>query len=265
LDRYEEYGRFSDGVPFVFHDRLVRNEGSLYREANWHENPEIQLCEAGNGSVLLDGARICFSEGDVVTVNSGVIHRTETEGSLVYSCLILDSAFCRRAGIEVGSITFEEHFQSEVIAGIFARIRKAYENRAIPCRTAELQMLALELLIELCRQHTARAAVARGGTHTTVKNAISYIRTHYREKNSLADVAQAIYVNKYVLSRRFKAVTGQTVVEYLHAYRCMRAAELLEGGASVGEAALSSGYSNLSFFSKCFQRYMGKRPKDWKR
>lgn len=265
FDRYEDYARFSDGVPFVFHDRLERNEASIYREANWHENCELQFCDEGEGRVLLDGVHIPFRKGDAVAVNGGMIHRTETERTLVYSCLIFDSAFCQRAGIDIGNISFEPHFKSEKVAELFGRIRIAYEDRQAPCRTARLQLLSLELLIELCEHHTAKCVSFRSTAHGVVKHAISYIRTHFREKISLADVARGIYVNKYVLSRRFKEVTGQTVVEYLNSYRCMHAAELLEKGAGVGEAARSSGFSNLSFFAKCFQKYMGSLPKNWRK
>jgi len=264
-NRYEEYVRFADGLPFVFHDRLERDGENARREANWHENLEIQLCDAGKGSVLLDGHRVIFEAGDVVAVNSGVIHLTEPDDFLVYSCVILDSAFCRRAGIDIGALCFESHFQSSVIRELFDRIRKVFEDDQTLCRTARLQALALELLIELREEHSMESvSLPMGGANQTVKNAISYIRAHFSEKISLETVARAIYVNKYVLSRQFKAATRQTVVEYINTYRCTRAAQLLERGATVGEAALSCGYTNLSFFAKTFRSSMGKLPRDWK-
>ena len=264
VDRYEEYVRFSDGIPFVFHDRLERNESSVRREANWHENLELQLCERGSGSVLLAGERIPFCEGDVVAVNSGVIHRTETDRFLVYSCIIFDSAFCARAGIEIKHVHFAGKIKGDAIAPIFASIRNTYADERTPCRTARMQALALALLIELRENHTVEYDIRKEGTYSNVKNAISYIRMHFHEKISLEEVARGIYANKYVLSRQFKAITGQTVVDYIHAYRCTRAAQLLKSGTSVAEAALSCGYRNLSFFAKCFYKHMGALPRDWK-
>ncbi|MBQ9805512.1 MAG: helix-turn-helix transcriptional regulator [Clostridia bacterium] len=265
-NRYEEYVRFSDGVPFLLHDRLFRDAQTVRHEANWHENLELQLCEDGKGSVLLDGRRIAFEKGDLAAVNSGVIHLTEPNASLVYSCIIFESEFCRRAGIDIGSLCFESHFRSDRITALFARIREVYGDPSAVCRTARLQALALEMLIELRETHVKAVDVPPvDGAYRTVKNAISYIRSHFSEKISLDSVARGIYVNKYVLSRQFKAATKQTVVEYINAYRCTRAAQLLESGATVGEAAAACGYSNLSFFAKTFREYMGRLPKDWKR
>ena len=109
-NRYEEYSSRPDGVPFVFSSRLHRSAIHASREANWHGNIEIQLCDGGEGSVLLDGRRISFSRGETAVINTGVIHHTGTEGELTYSCLIMDAAFCLAAGIDPATLRFEEHF-----------------------------------------------------------------------------------------------------------------------------------------------------------
>ena len=60
-----------------------------------------------------------------------------------------------------------------------------------------------------------------------IKNAIVYIRSNFEKKLSLDGIAQAVYVDKFQLSREFKKLTGKTVVEYINDYRCRRAAEYL--------------------------------------
>lgn len=263
-DRYEEYLHFSDNVPFIFHNRLERGAEHAAREANWHDNLELQLCDGGRGWVFLDGRRVEFVPGKVVAVNPGVIHRTVTDGELCYSCLIFDSAFCRNAGIDTGRICFLEEPEDDSLRLAFEEIRALYASPDASCRTARLQRLALDLLICLKERHMGEATVSRESGDGTVKNAIRYIREHYAEPLSLEDVAGGIYANKYVLSRQFKRATRQTVVEYIHTYRCLCAARLLESGCRVSEAARSCGFSNLSFFSKTFRARMGCLPSKWK-
>jgi len=264
-DRYEEYKNFPDFLPFVFHSKIARDARTVARQSNWHENLEIQYCDAGRGTVLLDGVRVPFSEGETVAVNGGVIHRTDADGEeLVYSCVILDSEFCRRAGIDVSKIRFDSRFSDARVGNLFAQIRAVYEKHADVCRAARLQALALQLLICLRTDHALPSGVlAKDGSNQTVKDALRYIRAHFEEKLSLEDVAKAIYVNKYVLSRRFKDATGQTVVEYVNTYRCFCAAQLLEEGQTVAYAARCCGFSNLSYFAKKFRECMGKSPKNW--
>ena len=233
--RYEEYLRFEDGVPFVFHDRLVRRSSMGVRRANWHENLELQLADEGKGSLLLDGVGVPLEVGMVAVVNSGVIHRTDPEGYLVYSCMILDSEFCRRAGFDVQSLCFEPLISDPALVQIFLQIRAAYADTSYPCRAARLQMLALSLLIHLREHYTRASRVRKTGGCQTAKAAMEYIRAHDLEPISLQSVASAIYVNKHVLARRFKAATGETVVSYVHACRCKRAAAMLDAVQAVME------------------------------
>ncbi|MBQ8352126.1 MAG: helix-turn-helix transcriptional regulator [Clostridia bacterium] len=261
-NRYEEYSRFPDGMPFVCMPRLQRSAIHASREANWHENLEIQLCEEGAGSVLLDGRRVPFARGETVVVNAGVIHHTGTEGELCYSCLIMDHAFCREAGIDPATLCFETHFASEEMVELFHQIEQTDREKDSPCRVARLRLLALSLLILLREEHTLSIGAGTPDTamHQNVKGAIQYIRAHMQEKLSLAEIAQALYVNKYVLARQFKAVTRQTVVSYLNSYRCQTAYSLLQNGATVAEAAHACGFTNLPFFAKTFRRYIGVLP-----
>ena len=85
--RHEEYIELENKLPFRLGIQLNRNLHCLSTSANWHENLEIQICNSGNGYVLLDGEKKIFSENDIVVINSNVIHYTSTENTLTYSCL----------------------------------------------------------------------------------------------------------------------------------------------------------------------------------
>jgi len=195
--RYEEYVRFNNGIPFVFHDRLVRHDSMGGRMANWHENLELQLCEAGSGSVVLDGRRSTLAIGTVVVVNSNVIHRTDPDGELVYSCVILDSEFCRRAGIDIKTLAFRELIEDEALSRIFGEIRCAYAATDDPCRTARLQALALSLLIILRGRYTQGERGQSEGISSCVKSAIVYIRTHFELPDRRGDERYAYWNEQY--------------------------------------------------------------------
>ena len=66
------------------------------------------------------------------------------------------------------------------------------------------------------------------------------------------------------LRRKLKALTGQTVTEYLRNYRLEKAAELLTNGTrTVSEIAYQVGFESLPYFSKVFQDKFGKNPSEW--
>lgn len=66
------------------------------------------------------------------------------------------------------------------------------------------------------------------------------------------------------LYRKTKAITGRTPVEYIREMRMSRAAELLsQGKFSVSEVMYTVGFSNSSYFSKCFSKEYGMTPTEY--
>lgn len=265
-NRYEEYVSFSNNLPFLFSPRLTRNREIHSHETNWHENIEIQLCNEGAGTVLLDGEAIPFGTGDAVVVNSNVIHHTGSSEQIVYSCLIIDQRFCADADIDPTTLKFKEIIHDSRVTDIFLEIERVYSSSG-PARVARLRALALSLLVILREEYTQQQTLK--GTpdvaHENVKKAINYIRLHYPEKISLDGLSKSIYADKYVLSRQFKRVLGQTVVEYINSYRVKQASVLLDEGRTVSEAARLCGFNNLSFFSRIFKKHTEMLPTEYKK
>ncbi len=262
--RYEEYRSPPEQPPFVFHRALRRTPTFCSHEANWHDNLEIQFCCDGEGTVLLDGRVIPFTRGDIVAVNSNVIHYTGTQTALTYHCLILDPEFCCQAGIDPAVLLFEEHFRSEELTRILSRIAAVFADSSDVCRSAKLKMLTLALLIELREHHTIffHETPKKQELYPQIRQAIRYIRKNYSQKLTVDDIARHTYMNKYVLSRQFRKVTKQSIMEYINGLRCHQARILLADGALAVEAAMQCGFTNLSYFTRTFKKYTGQLPSE---
>jgi AraC-like DNA-binding protein len=100
----------------------------------------------------------------------------------------------------------------------------------------------------------------------SVEDAIRYIDGHFDESFSLELMVRRCALNTTDFSRRFKALAGCPLFEYVNRQRVRRAAFLLKKGeASVLEIALSVGYNSLSFFNRYFHRVMGLTPTEYRR
>jgi AraC-like DNA-binding protein len=265
--RHEQYKSFTNGLPFVFNADLKRTYFNRSKENNWHDNLEIQLCTFGTGTVILDGEKHPFNKNDIVVVNSNVLHYTGTDKSLNYSCLIISTDFCKKVGLDPNTVLFSPFIKSERIIKLFCDLSEVYSNSATLCRIAKLNKLVLEILIELAEHHTVPTPTPLLQTrkYETVKAAVSYIRSNYQQKITLEEIAKAVLCDKYALCREFKKLTGQTIVENLNNYRCIKAIECLTAGQTVARTAALCGFDNLSFFTKTFKKYIGKLPSEYKK
>lgn len=264
--RYEEYGNFNDGLPFVLHTELERNRYKYSKDNNWHEDLEIQLCTDGCGTVLLNGEKYPFHKNDIIVANSNVVHYTGTDTELIYSCLIISAELCRRVGLDTSNTFFKPLIQDDNIVQMLKNLINVYFDQTDRCRVARLNKIVLELLIELSEHYIVQEKVQYPNTKGTecAKAALVYIRDHYDRKITLDDVSKYVLFDKYALHREFKRLTGQTIIEHLNSYRCIKAVDCLSAGYSVTETASLCGFSNLSFFTKTFKKYIGKLPSEYK-
>ena len=90
-----------------------------------------------------------------------------------------------------------------------------------------------------------------------VARARSFIRLNFERRISLAEVARAVGVNASHLSRCFRRVTGERMVDFLLRTRIEAAKALLADGTewpTVKEVAYQTGFSSPVYFCRAFRR-----------
>ncbi|HMR19422.1 MAG TPA: response regulator, partial [Sphingobacterium sp.] len=77
-------------------------------------------------------------------------------------------------------------------------------------------------------------------------------------------LAEQLYLSRTQLYRKIKALTDQSVHEFITSVRLKRGAELLvEGQMTVTEIAFAIGYSDTTAFGRNFQKHFGQSPKKY--
>jgi AraC-like DNA-binding protein len=98
-----------------------------------------------------------------------------------------------------------------------------------------------------------------------VQAALRYMQEHCTEPISRDDVAQAAMVSPSHLSHMLRAKLNTSYVDLLNEMRLARARELLiRTDRSLLEVALASGFSDQSYFTKVFRRYLGCTPSEYR-
>ena len=99
-----------------------------------------------------------------------------------------------------------------------------------------------------------------------VNRVIDHIRGHLAEELTLADLARAAAFSPFHFHRVFKAVTGETLFEFIQRLRVERAAAALIGSreASVLEIALDHGFASAATFARAFHAHFGMSATRWR-
>jgi AraC family transcriptional regulator len=91
--------------------------------------------------------------------------------------------------------------------------------------------------------------------------ALWYIESHLNLDVSLDEIAEALGVSRFHLSRTFAASAGIPLAEYMRGRRLSEAAKDLAGGASdILSVALDAGYGSHEAFTRAFRQHFGLTP-----
>ncbi len=87
----------------------------------------------------------------------------------------------------------------------------------------------------------------------------------YSAKHRLAGLARSVGMSPFHFTRIFRELVGIPPHSYLRRIRLEQAARSLREGASVTEACFTSGFQNLSHFSRQFYRHFGVKASSYAR
>ena len=250
-------------MPFLYHiDRVTNVTEGI---PNYHTNIELLFCIEGQGEAICGAQRYAFKPGDIVVINSNVLHSVKSDTYVRYYCLIVDDEFCLSNGIDCSKLRFDTHIKNEEVKNAYNKVCRAFASRdKTKITSVRYAVLGLILLLVQSYSETVEQSVYKNDIITAkrIKNVVEYIQSNMNTAITLDGIAEYVGISKFHLSRDFKRFTGNTIFEYINMTRCRTAASLIAGGMSVSSAANECGFENLSYFSRTFKKYIGRLPSD---
>lgn len=127
------------------------------------------------------------------------------------------------------------------------------------------QYLSL-LLHYVEREYLAESRSEQRPRNDTVERICAYLSTHYTQRLTLTDVAAQFYLSPYYLSRLFRQVTGQSIVDYINAQRIEAAQHLLEEtDLRINAVAEQTGFATTAHFRRVFRELLGVSPQQYRK
>lgn len=232
---------------------------------HFHEYYVIGFVEQGHRCLTCNNQYFTISTGDLVIFNPFDNHACEQVdgGVLDWRSLNIDKGVLLQM---VEDITGEKQLpvfsptviqQSEAVCTL-RELHNLIMSESKDLKKEEMFFFLIEQLITEYTSPLICSAISR-----EINAAIEYMEQNYSKSITLNDLSIVTGLNKYTFLRSFTLQRGITPYQYLSTIRVGRAKQLLEAGVSPIQAAIQTGFSDQSHFTRFFKNFIGLTPKQY--
>lgn len=242
---------------------------------HWHDEIEILFIETGRLSLTINQTSYLGRPGDIFLINPREIHGMASDDrTLVYRALLFPLHFCSFQSRNLsgdfflplfeGRLLLHNHIKKEDLspeaAHAVRRVVSLQKTKA-PGYQLGTRIFCAQILYCLYEDGCFQKLSPADGEQDTKRQILAYLQTNYTAKISLKELADTFHMSEKYFSRYFKKHFQMTLTDYLNSLRLENAAKLLsETELSVTEAALQSGFHNVSYFIRTFKTAFGCSP-----
>ncbi len=259
----------------LFH---LRDRRAQQVETHYHEFDKALVMYSGKVDYIIEGVTYSLSPGDILFVPHHAIHKPVISGEADYERAVfwIRPGYLEEQSREGAQLDTCFHLSAQSRACLYHpeadtmnRVKKLVSGleRAIGEERFGSALLAdsifLQLLIEFNRCVLEESPSQPRCVDPKIDEVLSYINNHLSEELSVEFLAGKCYLSRYYFMRRFKESTGYTVHNYICQKRLTAAAEKLEEGMGVTEAAMSVGFSEYSSFLRSFKKLYKLTPSEY--
>lgn len=162
--------------------------------------------------------------------------------------------------------------EETVRAATLPYLRNQEEQREVEEALRSLSCHSETEYEDFCRilRALAQSVAASGGVPNERSDIASevrrYLRKHYAAPITLAELAMNFHCSTVSLTKWYYRTYEKTIMEELKEIRMERAKELLRSSDNVSVSCIASscGFTDSGYFSKCFRKYTGMTPAQWR-
>ena len=153
------------------------------------------------------------------------------------------------------------------LADTINRIIKITKSEQGKVKDLMVELTLREMLIRLM-QTQARVLFEESynilSSSNALANAVQYIKLNLRMKIDMNKLADQACMSRASFFKKFKETMGITPAQYILKSRIQLAQEDLKSlNTSISEVCYSTGFENVSHFTKCFKQEIGMTPREW--
>ncbi|MFM9281751.1 AraC family transcriptional regulator [Paenibacillus jiagnxiensis] len=266
--------------PIKLHTCKAGGEGSTLFPHHWHEHMELLYFVSGKAVIECNSMSYEVSGGDLIVLNSNDLHHGICRSEqLRYYCLIMDISLLQSQSPDAietkfivpilqNRVLFQHHIRNdESLHACMDSIVEEFKSKESGYELS-IKSSMYRLLTILFRNYVTAAPPLPYETNRR-KNLerftpiFEYISGHLGEELSVHELARMAGLSRFHFSRLFSELTGRTVSEYINQLRINKSEYLLiHTDMTISEIAWTTGYNDISYFSRTFKKYKSVSPSE---
>ena len=242
-----------------YNNHVYTNNTVIY--PNFHKNFELVFVCSGKMSFTVNNKTAVVSEGEYVLILPNQVHSFEPIGESIYWIGVFSGDFVH---------SFEKQTRNKIGADFVFRCEDSVHQFLLKnlINDEEISVYLLKAcLYAVCCEYTRQIRlVEREGKNELLMHAITdYISQNFKNKITLADMAEHFGYNYHYLSRYFHQTFNISFTNLLSSYRLDAALQLLnETDMDITMIALESGFQSIRTFNDFFKSRLGVTPTEFR-
>ena len=254
----------------LFHLRDIPKEKVDY---HYHEFCKLLVVLSGTGGYWIDGERYSLKSGDIVLLDSRLVHRPEFEQEYERVILYLSPEFLHTASTVDCDLcscfaapdrhilrlpTRESARFLVLVRQLEEELASAAVGKDILAKGVLLRML-VEVFRMMKRESLAPVLPLRPKDERVVAM-LRYIDANLSGEITVEGLAERFFLSKYHMMRLFRQNTGDTIHTYIVDRRLVLARDLMGKGVGATEACYRAGFNSYCTFCRAYNRRFGMSP-----
>lgn len=166
--------------------------------------------------------------------------------------------------IEVYIIRRGQLISDKILANLY-RLKELQAHENMEFQTRNILSETWLLLLEDIEINYKMDKTLKFEQSDRIRNILSFIHNHYKDKITVAQIADSIGISERETIRSFRKCLNQSPIEYLISYRLNEAKKmLLNSELSITEICYQCGFSDSSYFGKVFRKAYGLTPREYR-
>ena len=255
--------------PFsIYH---IENAGRSFQiPVHWHDELEIIYVKSGFLTVSISGENYIGTPGDAFVVSPGNLHLMGSQtGTVDYYTFLFPLKYISFRTDDMLDEKLLEPLNSghlmicprvkDTAKELCEQLIEIYEAKKDESESkittqVRTKIILLQFILEMWKKGFV-IENDTSGRNTVEKEMVSYIQQNFTGKISLREFGEQFHLSEKYISRYFKEHFHITLSQYVTYLRLEHAKQLLQDtDIPVTDVAMQSGYQNVSYFIRSFQK-----------